>query len=127
MVDWLGQDLQNPAAPPLKEKSLALQQKTVEQIKLVAGLLEGLVTNLEGDELAKPGVVDAFRTIREHTQLAMTNRTAQLKRLEKPKGRRIRAHALRNVQTKAVTQLEKDIIYVDDLLAVQRIDVDDGC
>lgn len=122
MVDWLGQELENPVKHPLKTSARASQEKIVTQILLVKGLLQELVINLSEDELAKTGVPEAFDAIVQHTETAYKNRTRQLKRLLAKSKKKLQVMVLENYQNQAVEQLEKDIIYVDDLLAIQRID-----
>lgn len=123
LVDWLGADLVAPfprGGGPNVQESLAVQKGLVEQMYKVSTNLVMLVADLREDQLTKPGIIAAFSNVLENVNQARTGRGNWVERASR--GTTAAYAALSRQQANDIAQLEKDIIYLDDLLAVQRID-----
>jgi hypothetical protein len=124
LVDWLALDLTQPVKTKdaLTPPELQLQENTLQHLRHVQELIAQLAQDIRDDELSREGIITAFTTVLAHTNEALSRREPLLKRLRTSKPPTATQGSLRNVQRAAVEQLEKDIIYLDDLLAIQRID-----
>jgi hypothetical protein len=126
LVDWLGGDLVEPYPPSgaESERHLAAQQHLLESVRRLASELSTLVPLLREDKLSGAAIAGAFANVREHVQRAERERSQLLTRLSAPTGRAspFLHQALAREQRRAVAELEKDVVYLDDLLAIQRID-----
>ena len=124
LVDWLAMDLTHPIPPKeaLNPSELQLQENTLQHLRHVQELITQLAQGIRDDELSREGIITAFTTVLAHTNEALSRREPLLKSLKTAKAPASIQRSLRNVQERAVKQLEKDIIYLDDLLAIQRID-----
>lgn len=120
LVDWLGADLGMPGTTE-PARAIIQHRTLLEQIEKLAADESSLVSEMVQDELAGPEVAAAFANILEHVNRAVHERAGLVARLESTP-RAALLQALMAEQRRAVAQLEKDIIYLDDLLAVQRID-----
>ncbi|HET6346096.1 MAG TPA: DUF4175 family protein, partial [Myxococcota bacterium] len=125
LVDWLGAELVSPFPTPWDRGAAALraQEGIMERVAGAAEGLRELMGALRGDPLTKPEVLAAFANILEHVETAQTARGRLLVGAQKAPGQDASlGPALAGAQGDAVKQLEKDIVYLDDLLAVARID-----
>lgn len=132
LVDWLGAELDTPqvSAPPETDKnataqqSIAPQQNLLETVRRLSTELSSLLPLIRGDTLADAGIVTAFGNIREHVQRAERERSQLVGRLASGpgSGRSALLQALNRERRRDIGELEKDIIYLDDLLAIERID-----
>lgn len=126
LVDWLGGDLVEPypASGADSDRHLAAQQHLLESVRRLSSELSTLVPLLRDDKLSGAAVAGAFANVREHVQRAERERSQLLTRLRAPGGRTssFLHQALAREQRRAIADVEKDVIYLDDLLAIQRID-----
>jgi len=145
LVDWLAEDLtiRLPPLPQVNEAAIAAQGQLRDRIFRVKENLDALVTAIRDDALAKVGAAEAFANVAGHSQRAHQGRDSPLARLrnlaegrnkntkavaeydtetlQRPLARRF-LRVLAREQPRAVAQLERDIVYLDDLLALQKID-----
>lgn len=125
LVDWLGAELVSPFPQdkgPDIFAALSTQERLLVTIDRVASTLSLLVSDLREDKLTKPEYVAAFANILEHVT---ESHSARLQRLTGAKAARAGAGPYRQLasqQTADIKQIERDVIYLDDLLAIQRID-----
>ena len=124
LVDWLGEELAAPypATSIEADKNVPAQQRLLEVIRRLNAELSTLVPLIRDDKLAGAGVATAFGNIREHTQRAERERSQLLARLAVPGVHTPLHQAMAREQRRDIADLEKDIVYLDDLLAIQRID-----
>ncbi|MEZ0313260.1 MAG: DUF4175 family protein [Myxococcota bacterium] len=126
MVQLLGEELEKPFPRDMSGDVAAnrdIQTGIIEKMQGVSKGLELLVTALHDDKLTAPEVAKAFENIREHVLTAERERRQALSFIGKNVAQ-TPAATRKNIadkQTKAVTQLEKDILYLDDLLAMEQI------
>ncbi len=120
LVDWLGADLTAAVGGDVP-KALGAHKPIVAQMGALGAELSALVTAMAEDTLAGPEIAAAFANILEHVRRAEHERNVLVGRLAATP-RPSLLPSLENERRRAVGQLEKDIIYLDDLLAVQRID-----
>ena len=123
LVDWLAADLTKPFAGDAAAyaKSIEQQRSLLAEMADTISFGQALVGDMRGDKLGKPEIATAFANIVEHLIEARGERG----RLVDVAARSVGAPAAANLaraQRRAIAQLEKDIIYLDDLLAIQRID-----
>lgn len=119
MVDWLGADL---IAPFPKENSkerraaIVTHKNILAQIGKLEEFVQTLVTDIGKDPLSKPEIATAFTNILEHIAKAHRDRSGLIENSP---------FTLTDMpinQQRHISQNEKDIIYLDDLLALARID-----
>ncbi|MBI3178051.1 MAG: hypothetical protein HYZ27_00220, partial [Deltaproteobacteria bacterium] len=122
MVDWLGEELLNPVPALPGAATLRAQSALIERVSRIEAQLAALLTTMRGDKLTRPEYVIAFGNVMEHVSAARRERGALLAQASRPEPPAAAAERLKRRQAGDVTQLEKDIIYLDDLLALQRID-----
>lgn len=124
MVDWLGADLVAPFPPDVKGHATALkaQQHIAELMTGAATSLRGLLSDLREDKLTGRELIAAFTNILEHVDAAQQERLPLLARLGLPAGDKTAIGLnVGTLQRKQVGLLEKDVVYLDDLLAMARI------
>ncbi len=124
LVDHLGLELENPFPRKAEDWTLPLatQKRIVGSLRNVGDQFDDLVIALREDQLSDPEVAEAFMNIGEHIRTAEARRTRAVQRVEVQPTNVGRKDALAVAQDVAVEQLEKDIIYLDDLVALQKID-----
>ncbi len=125
MVDWLAADLTAPVVVTATPDAavIAKQSQIIAAMADLSVRLAQLIVAMTDDELSKPAVIQAFRNIGTHTNEAKRQRGRWVTGLTKrPGGLRNIMRGLESVRRLSVAQLEKDIVYLDDLLALQRID-----
>ncbi len=126
LVQLLGDELEKPfPRDPGSELSGPRddQNAILEKMLTLSQSLQQLANALEDDKLSTPAIAKAFVNIREHTAKAERERRAALAFLGKNLAQ-TPVTTRRNIadkQAAAVKVLEKDIIYLDDLLAVQQL------
>lgn len=124
LVDHLALELENLFPQKAEDWSLpiATQKRIIGSLRNVGEQIDDLVVGLREDQLSDPEVAEAFLNIGEHIRTAEARRTRSLQRVEAQPNSVGRKDALLTAQNAAVEQLEKDIIYLDDLVALQKID-----
>lgn len=126
LVDWLGAELTAPFGPGSGKDLTAIhaQEALVARSGEVGAQLKSLIDAMRGDKLTKPEVIAAFVNIADHVDTSHDERRQAVALLAKSGADGVPARSLHvaTVQAKVVKQLEKDIIYLDDLIAVARID-----
>ena len=124
LVDWLGQELTHRLSPASKPLPAVYEEQSrlLGHIKHTQQLLTDLTLSIQEDELSQKGIGTAFEMVLTHTTRVVNQRTRLLKRLEKNSQNTNAFNSLRARQRSDVLQLEKDVIYLDDLLAIQRIE-----
>lgn len=122
LVDWLAEELTGVFPPAGGAPALATQDKIMARIERTRNGLTALVADLQDDELTEPGVATAFVNVLEHATRAYTDRQRVVQIARRPTAGNWTWSRVSQVQKTATTQLEKDVIYLDDLLALQRID-----
>jgi hypothetical protein len=125
LTDWLGEDLvaPYPATGTDSERQLALQQHVLEGVRRLASELDTVVPLLREDKLSGAAVAGAFANVREHVQRAEHERSQLILKLSSPTANRGFLHqSIAKEQERAITQTERDVVYLDDLLALERID-----
>jgi len=122
MVDWLAEELNHRLAGAVSAKMIAAQQKLRQRIEQVEDKMKGLLNDLRKDRLTRPEFVTAFQNVLQHVAGARRQRTRTITAVARANPPAWAIPQLRAAQQTATTQLEKDIIYLDDLLALQRID-----
>ncbi|MBN1959411.1 MAG: DUF4175 family protein [Deltaproteobacteria bacterium] len=125
MVDWLAAELVTANLESIDEKknvNVPEQEKLLENIKRLTTELNSLIPLLREDKLANDGVALAYANIRSHVQKTERERTQLLHRLKNPSATKFLYKALAREVARSIKELEKDIIYLDDLLAIERID-----
>ncbi|MBI5511766.1 MAG: DUF4175 family protein [Deltaproteobacteria bacterium] len=120
MVDWLGAEL----TAPFPDRSHDALQR--EKHKLIVGRMQRLedelkavVALVQADKLTSPEIASAFKNLYERLHRAVFERSRAFAALSGGAEAGARLAALQRAQ---VVQLEKDIIYFDDLLALQKIE-----
>ncbi len=126
MVQLLGDELEKPFPREMSGDVAAArdaQSGIIEKMQGVTKGLELLVTALRDDKLTTAEVAKAFENIREHVIIAERERRQALAFIGKNVAQTAPATRknIADKQAKAVSQLEKDIIYLDDLLAMEQI------
>ena len=127
LVDWLGEELVAPfEASPLSsssapENALRVQQELVEHMSTAANIVVRLIADLRNDRLSGPEITAAFENILDHINEARRTRATLLNKARRNASQSAFAKLSTN-QSQTITVLEKDIIYLDDLLALQRIE-----
>ncbi|MEO1301944.1 MAG: DUF4175 family protein [Myxococcota bacterium] len=124
MVDLLARELENPFVSKTNAlaESLTTQKGITGAYQSLSEAMGALVLALEEDQLSEPAISEAFVNIAEHLTGAEKERRRAIQRVEVQPENRNRRERLAATQTGAVTQLEKDLIYLDDLIAIQKID-----
>lgn len=123
MVDLLAEELVSPFPAEGVKDLLAAREKQraiLGRMTELAGKLAQLVKALREDTLSGPEIATAFENVAEHVRKSERERAQAVARLTSTSPQAWRTLATR--QQAAVRQLEKDVIYLDDLLAIQRID-----
>lgn len=125
MVQLLGDELEKPfprEAGTDLTGPMGDQNALLEKMLTLSQTLLQLANAIEDDKLSTPEIAKAFVNIREHTVKAERERRAAMgfvgKNLAAPVTTR---RNIADKQAAAVKVLEKDIIYLDDLLAVEQI------
>ncbi len=124
LVDWLGAELQSPfngSDAAAATAGLPAQRALVERMANVATELTSLVAAMEEDPLTERPIATAFTNVLEHVRAAQRGRATPLGRIETANAKSALYVQVQRAQKDAITQNEKDIIYLDDLLAIQRI------
>ncbi|MBC7794065.1 MAG: hypothetical protein H7Z43_10185, partial [Clostridia bacterium] len=129
MVALLAAELEHPFPREdvaKADKAAPDQQAIVDKQQGLLGRLSELTSAMHDDKLSTPQVIAAFDNVREHLHKANRERSRWLGFLTKPnRDPGLTSIALRrsfsDAQINATTQLEKDILYLDDLLAIQNI------
>lgn len=130
MVALLAAELEHPFPREdvaKADKAAPDHQAIVEKQQALIGHLRELTAALHDDKLSTPQVIAAFDNVREHIETANRERVRYLGLLTKPSrdpaltGIALR-RAFADTQSSAVKQLETDILYLDDLLAIQNIE-----
>jgi hypothetical protein len=103
LVEWLASELENAEAKLVNDKITTLIQK-------LSQMLEASVS----DKLSKPEIVAVFQHILEYARSQQEMRQTLLHVGFLPQKQR-------DLLSANVKQLENDIIYIDDLLSLQRI------
>lgn len=115
LVDVLGKDLVGAL------EVASVQQAIVQALGDVVTLYRDLAGALADDAMTQPGMTAAFANMRDRLATMHADREAQVTRLSRRLTADVKA-ALTAVRARAIAQLERDIIYLDDLLAVQHIE-----
>jgi hypothetical protein len=126
MVQLLGDELEKPFPREGGDMTASrdAQNGIIEKMMSISKGLELIAAALDDDKLSTKEIARAFANIRMHIVTAEAERRQALAFLGKNPAQ-APAPSRKNVadkQAKAVKQLEKDILYLDDLLAVQQID-----
>ena len=126
LVDWLGAELAAPFGPESGKDITAIhaQEALVGRSGEVSTQLKSLIDAMRGDKLTKPEVAAAFVNIADHVDASHDERRQAVALLAKAGMDAVPARGahVATVQARVIKQLEKDIIYLDDLIAVARID-----
>ncbi|MEO1482230.1 MAG: DUF4175 family protein [Myxococcota bacterium] len=124
MVDHLALELENTFEPKTAELGLAVttQKRIIGSLRNVSDTIDELVAALRDDQLSGPEVAEAFSNIGEHMRSAERRRERSVQRVEVQPKNNDRKVALATAQAETVEQVERDIIYLDDLVALQKID-----
>jgi hypothetical protein len=121
LVDWLGADLVSPVLRRAPDAGAVEKQRlVVGRMFTLATELRSLTLALKEDKLTSPEVTQAFRNLMERVTTAHADRSRAV--LGLGKGGDAAVVRLSELQGRQVTQLERDIIYFDDLLALQKIE-----
>lgn len=125
LVDWLAAEITSPF-PNRRDASagaaLQTQGRLLQQMQKLEALLATLVQELRLDKLSRPGIATAFGNILEHVEQMRTRRQRLVMRAGSAGSSPSIFSQTRASQKRDIVQLEKDVIYLDDLLALQRID-----
>lgn len=124
MVDLLALDLETPVVPSqaLDDQVVEAHGRIADGFGALAQSVGELVRALVDDSLSEPEIADTFSNVGEHLTGAANDRRQALDNVAAAGDSRIRRQSLARIQRQAVSQLEKDLIYLDDLIAVQKID-----
>jgi hypothetical protein len=122
LVDWLAEELTEPFPPDGGNRALAKQETILARMEHIRKSLDTLITDLREDGLTDPGIVSAFGNVLEHVTTAGRDRDHAVRVARRPAASRWAWRRVAQAQQTATAQLERDIIYLDDLLALQRID-----
>jgi len=122
LVDWLAVDLQAPFPDTGGNAAITTQRTILGRITSVRASLVDLVAALGDDKLTPAEVVAAFSNVLDHISESRAERSRDIIVASRPLANRATFVRLRTRQGKQIAQIERDIIYLDDLLALQRID-----
>ncbi|MEZ4271516.1 MAG: DUF4175 family protein [Myxococcota bacterium] len=126
LVDWLADELVSPFPQTVtvfgRDSLVAAHRVLIGGIGDVAENLQGLLTELRQDTLSGPEIALAFQNVLEHVSEAKLQRTHLLGRVVQGDFSASRLTSYAREQSANIRQLEKDIIYLDDLMALQQID-----
>jgi len=124
LVDWLGVELVHPFAATLSGAALKSgedsQRQILQQANAAATILAALVNDLHEDRLTRGPIVSAYANTLDHVRQAVRRRGPLLANAGGPAAGAA-LQAIHDAQQDAVGQLEQDIIYLDDLWSLQRI------
>ncbi len=122
-VDWLAAELLAPlratGEPADTAAALAAQADLIERMQTDMVQLADLLAAMKDDKFIKPELHDAFGNLLEHVTHA---HDARQQALAQTTQKRADLQWLARAQTEAIAKLEKDIIYLDDLLAINKLD-----
>ncbi len=122
LVDWLAADLESPYPQGGSARGITDQEKILRLITGITETTSGLIADLYDDRFSKPEIAVAFTNLLENIEKAQRDRLRALLAVRRPNANAWAHNRVATTQGRAVKQLEKDIIYLDDLLALQRID-----
>lgn len=126
LVDLLAAELtaelpSRAAGAQAAARAIEDEKQGLRQMEAASTLVQEVATGLQQDELAKPGVVQSFSNIAERVGQARRKRGALLGRAERSEAPAAVFGPLRRHHAKVSKTLENDVLYLDDLLATQRI------
>ncbi|MEK7706305.1 MAG: DUF4175 family protein [Myxococcota bacterium] len=123
LVDLLARELTTPAWSASNAAgdvaALATQQRLLAEMQLSASVVATLVAALGQDELAQAAVTAAYENVLEHLQRSVRERVTVLDFAQTSPETARPQLADQRVRDRGL--LEDDIIYLDDLLALERI------
>jgi hypothetical protein len=122
LVDWLADDLEAPFPAAGGDAAIHAQRAVLGRITTLQQALGELVAALGADKLTPPEIVNAFANVRDHVNDTRSQRSRDLTIASRPLAKRSAFMRLGQQQGQQIVRLEGDIIYLDDLLALQRID-----
>lgn len=124
LVDHLAGELNQVFRPNAEDVGARINQQRnlVGDMQELSSKIGDLVTALSADRLVGSEAVDAFVNVREHLTKATRQRAQVLQRLDKNPDDAGARRALSRAQDTFIELLESDIIYLDDLIALQKID-----
>jgi hypothetical protein len=126
LVDWLARELEAAtlsSSRTMRKSDQDVEKATLEALTRLSEMLQALIGHLDEDVLTAPEVVQAFANIGERVGKVQRQRSLFVSALG---GRRLNKQLIMDFnrnRKEVISALEKDIIYLDDLLALQRIDV----
>ena len=126
LVDLLSEELisfsaaTNIAGQNLKTL-IATQSTGLGLLESVYRGLKALTAELKEDTLSAPDTIAAFQNTAERVAQALTSRENAVKRQAHVSNERSAVNLVAATQTRFIPKLEKDIAYLDDLLALGRI------
>jgi len=126
LVDLLATELSSFAAAS-KPAGQNLQTLLTNQntgflhLQTVHTELSKLTTELRADALSAPDTIAAFTNATEHIGQALGSRENAIKRQERVSSQHSALNLVTATQRRFIPRLEKDIAYLDDLLALGRI------
>ena len=123
MVDLLDEELTHPGDKPGSDFAVAYaaHRAILESTDALIALLDELATALADDPLSGDDIRATFANIRANRVQARRQRATALPPSAGNKAAAATYRRLGDIQKRIITRLEKDVIYVDDVLALQRI------
>ncbi|MEC8050224.1 MAG: DUF4175 family protein [Myxococcota bacterium] len=100
--------------------SLNAQGRYIAAATSLSGELDAFTVALNEDALAKVGLRETFENVRDNLSVSLQERQDLIRRRGAQQGQISKKDQA--IQLRARTTLENDIIYLDDLLSLQRID-----
>lgn len=122
LVDWLAEDLVDSGSDT-KNAIVETQQKIIEAIHHATTTFSSVIGLMENDPLTRRELISAFSAIHQHAKSAHKIRADRLRMAHAGHFDVPSKQLLRKAQEDAVMQLERDIIYLDDLIAIEHIDM----
>ncbi len=122
LIDLLAIEWEEDLSSPLSSgrRPLSSQGRFIAEATTLASTLQAFSTALNEDSLAKTGLQEAFVNVSQNIETALLERQRLVRRKNAAKLTASKSDI--QVQVNARTTLENDIIYLDDLLSLQRID-----
>ncbi|OGQ89275.1 MAG: hypothetical protein A2289_15645 [Deltaproteobacteria bacterium RIFOXYA12_FULL_58_15] len=122
LVDWLAAELVAPFSKTGGDQAIATQRSLVATMDQVASDFAVLIIDLREDKLTGDEIIAAFSNVGDHVDSTRNQRSRDLTRVSAPLAKSADFNRMFAHQMEQIALLENDIIYLDDLLALQRID-----
>ncbi len=122
MVDWLSEELTHPVSSkgPISGATLEGQSRLLQTLSDLLISFEDLLSALDEDHLSPQKIKQAFRNIQKDLDQEHQSRRSAIKAASKNK-KSSSAFRLFSAQIRSIKKAEKHIIYLDDLIALQRV------